>query len=116
MSHPSVDTPSPGTCIRIQLLGGRLHSPLLDEPPDTSLQPGLTPDQARPLEGPRLAAVVGLDVSHQSAHRARAAPLLDRASLAFEAAAPVPAGEAGVQSAPVQRLVRRVGTIWRTKR
>ena len=66
MSHPSVDTPSPGTCIRIQPLGGPLHSPLPDEPPDTSVERGLTPDQARPLEGRRLAAAamvgaVGVD-------------------------------------------------------
>src|SRR5437588_9430262 len=119
LSHPSVDTPSPGTCIRIQLRGGHLHSPPPDEPPDTCLQPGLT-DQLRPLEGPRSAAVVGSAASHDPAQRASAAPIVGRASLALAAAAPVPAREAGVSSAvssaSVQRLVRRVGTIWRTKR
>src|SRR5437764_1551163 len=114
-SHPSGDTASPGTCIRIQLLGGHLRSPLPDEPPDTYLQPGLTPDRARLLEGPRSAAVVGLAASHQHAHCARAALPLGRGSLALEVTAPVPAEEAGVSSASVLRLVRGVGTIWRTK-
>ena len=63
-----------------------------------------------------MAAVVGSAASDHPAQPAAATPLLGRASLALEAAAPVPAGEAGVSSASVQRLVRRVGTIWRTKR
>jgi hypothetical protein len=67
LSHPNVESPSLGTCTRIQLLGGHLHSQLPDELPDTYLQPRLTPDQLRPLEGLRLAAVVGLAVSDHPA-------------------------------------------------
>src|SRR5436190_19729519 len=116
LSHPSVDSPSSGTCIRIQLPGGHPRFPLPDELPDTCLQPGLTPDQLHALEGPRLAAVLGLAASDHAAQHAPTAQLLGRASLALEAAPPVPAGEPGLSSASVQPLVRRMGAISRTRR
>ena len=74
MSHPSVDTPSPGTCIRTQVRGGHPRSPLPDEPPDTCPEPRLTPHQACALEGPRWAACAEVALG---------------ASRAFDAAAPV---------------------------